>query len=102
MKRIIRIKINNGNEEKVIKKALRGSGFRIIKGFKSLIVPIEGGTKKGNNKYKKMLLAMLALQTIGFKHRAKIVSLGVWDGLPRLDRQLIKKQKTINIVSCLS
>jgi len=77
MKRIIRVKIKKSGEAEVIKGALTASGFRVVKGFKSLIVPIEGTAKKQNNKYKRLLLALLTLQTIGFKHRAKIVSLGI-------------------------
>ena len=77
MKKIIRVAVENHSEEELIRRTLRDSGFRVVKGFNSIIVPVEGTIKKGNNKYRKLLLALLALQSIGFKDRARIISLGI-------------------------
>jgi hypothetical protein len=75
MKTIIRIENITLDEIKVLKEAFKSEGLRVIKGWNTLIIPIEGGLKKENNSYKNWLKAKALVQRLGYQNCLKTVRL---------------------------
>jgi len=76
MKQIVRIKIRNSEELRLLKEAFKNSPVRVTKGFNSVIIsPKSEDIKadKNNNKYLQLLSVLSILQQAGFKSSAKII-----------------------------